>query len=193
MRPTSRACPELVSGIAMAHPMSLKPSASGSPGCGTSSPTVAMQATNSRTRSRATAGGPSKSSSDRIPPKASRSCRADGWSNAHSHGWAGAAVWPKTGSDPSKVPPHGPPSPVSACSHAESQHSQLIEKLLNQALMPVAARNASISANKPGAASVPELAETSATGGFIADFAGTGLALAAKSANARLRFDQVCT
>ena len=52
------------------------------------------------------------------------------------HGWADAAASRKTGSTPSRAPLHGQPSQASECSHAESQESQLIEILLNQALIP---------------------------------------------------------
>ncbi len=90
----------------------------------------------SRTHCRAMEAGRWRSSSDPIPPKASCFCPGAGWSSVHSHGWAGAAASPKTGSAPSKALPHGPPSPASECSTAESQDSQLIEKLLNQALTP---------------------------------------------------------
>jgi|TARA_R110002049_G_scaffold84716_2_gene215564 transposase len=50
------------------------------------------------------------------------------------HGSAGGAASPKTGRDPSKALPHGPLSPASECSPAESQGTQVIEEFLNQAL-----------------------------------------------------------
>ena len=102
-------------------------------------------ATNSGTRSRAMEAGLWRSSSAPTPPRhvlsfaegASSSYPVDGWSSAPLHGWADAAVSPRTGRNPSKAPPHGQPSPASACSRAESQGSQLIEKLLNQALRSI--------------------------------------------------------
>ena len=105
-------------------------------------PMAAMPATNSGKRSKVMAAGPWRSSSAPIPSSLSRaksrgascSCPGAGWSNAHSPGSAGAAALPKTGSAPLKAPPHGPPSPASECSHAESQDSQLIEELLNRTL-----------------------------------------------------------
>ena len=57
-----------------------------------------------------------------------------GWSNAPSDGSAAAAASLKTGSEQSKAPPPGPSSPASACSHAGSQGSALLEELLNRAL-----------------------------------------------------------
>jgi hypothetical protein len=63
-------------------------------------------------------------------------CPAVGLSSGPSRGWAAADVSPKTGSDPSKAPRHGQPSPAAEGSHAESQGSQLIEVLLYWALRP---------------------------------------------------------
>ena len=60
--------------------------------------------------------------------------RAGGWSNAPSHGSAGAAAWPKAGRNPLHHRPHGPQSPASECSRAELQTSQLIDELLSRAL-----------------------------------------------------------
>jgi transposase len=123
-------------GTATVRSMSSKPSVIAFPGCAMSLPMVAMRGTNSKRRSRAMETGHWRSSSVRMPQRASSFCPGAGWSNAHSHGWADAGASPKTGSDPSKAPPHGQPSPASACSHAESQDYQLSEKLLNRALRP---------------------------------------------------------
>ena len=124
---------------------------------GEPSPTGAMPVTSSGKRSKGTATGPWRSSSVPTPPSLSRAksrggscfCPDAGSSNAHSHGSAGAVGSQKTGSDPSKAPPHGPPSPVSACSPAESQDSQLIEELLNRTLRFRLARSQT-SSGQPG-------------------------------------------
>jgi len=54
------------------------------------------------------------SSSDPARRRASRSCQDDGWSNGPSLGSADAGGSQRTGSDPSKAPPRGLPSPRSA-------------------------------------------------------------------------------
>jgi transposase len=124
----------VISKIETGPSMSSKRSASAFPGYAMSLPTAAMPETNSETPSRAMATGPWKSSSDRTPRRASKSCPAVGSSSEPSHGSGDAAASLKTGSDQSKAQPHGPQSQVSACSHAELQDSQIIEKLLNQTL-----------------------------------------------------------
>ena len=63
------------------------------PGCATSSPTVATPVTNSPARSPPpSATGRSRSSSDPIRPTASCCCRDAGWSSEPSHGSAETAV-----------------------------------------------------------------------------------------------------
>ena len=62
----------------------------------------------------ASATGRSRSSSAPTRPRASRCCRADGWSSAPSHGSDAAAAWPRTGRNPSHPPRHGSSSPTSA-------------------------------------------------------------------------------
>jgi len=119
---------------ATAHPMFSRPSVSASRGCAMSLPMAAMRGKNSGTHSRAMEAGRWRSSSARIPPRVSCFYHGAGWSNALSHGSAGAAAWPRTGRNPSLLQPHGPPSPASECSRAESQVSQLIDELLNRAL-----------------------------------------------------------
>ncbi len=59
------------------------------------------------TRSPAMATGPLRSSSDRMPPRGSRSCLDGGLSSAPSHGSDDAAAWPKIGRPPSPRQPHG--------------------------------------------------------------------------------------
>jgi transposase len=76
-------------------------------GCAMFSPMVAMPGRNCATRSPAMATGPSRSSSDQMPPKASKSCLGDGSSSAPSHGSGDAAAWRKTGKRPSLPQPHG--------------------------------------------------------------------------------------
>ena len=69
---------------------------------------VAMRVTNSKPRSEAMATGPSRSSNDPTPPRASKRCRVDGSSSGPSPGWAVAEGWRRTGSRPRRAPPHGP-------------------------------------------------------------------------------------
>ena len=59
-------------------------------------------------RSEAMATGPSRSSNDATPPRASKCWRVDGSSNGPSPGWAVAEVWRRTGRNPGKAPPPGP-------------------------------------------------------------------------------------
>ena len=65
-----------------------RPSATAFHGCATSSPMAAMRAANCAMPSRAMATGRSRSSSDPTRPRGLRFCRADGSSNAPSHGSA---------------------------------------------------------------------------------------------------------
>ena len=62
------------------------------------------------------ATGPSRSSSDPTPPRASSSCPADGSSNAPSPGSAAVVASPRISRPPSKAPWHGYSSPTSAAS-----------------------------------------------------------------------------
>ena len=63
--------------------------------------------TNSKPRSEAMATGPSRSSNEPTPPRASKCCRVDGSSSGPSPGWAVAEGWRRTGSRPWRAPPHG--------------------------------------------------------------------------------------
>src|SRR5215218_4634575 len=126
MRPMSR--------IATEHRRCSRPSATGFHGCATSSPMAAMRAANCAMPSRGMGTGPSRSSSDPTRPKDLRCCRADGLSNAHSPGSAGADASPRTGRKPSKAPAPGLSSPASGCSHADSQDIAIQRKLLSRAL-----------------------------------------------------------
>src|SRR4051794_9796475 len=69
-------------------------------------------------------------------PKDLRCCRADGSSNAHSPGSAGADASPRTGRKLSKAPAPGLSSPASGSSHAGSQDIAIQRKLLSRALRP---------------------------------------------------------
>lgn len=58
------------------------------------------------------------------PPRASRSCHADGWWSAHSPGSAAVEGWQRTSSAPSHPPRRGVSSQISACSPAGLQDLQ---------------------------------------------------------------------
>src|SRR4051794_37270704 len=77
------------------------------------SPLAVTPATSCALRSRATASGPLRSSSDPTPPRASSFYRAGGLLNEPSPGLAAADVSPRTGRQPSRAPPHGHSSPAS--------------------------------------------------------------------------------
>lgn len=120
--------------IEMGLSMCWQPFASGFPGCDTSLRTAATLATSCDPPWLAWANGRSKSSSDRTRRKASTFCPADGWTNGLLPGSGAVVGSRKTGSDPSPRQQLGPPSPQSACSHAEPQATVRIEKLPNPAL-----------------------------------------------------------
>ena len=100
---------------------------------------AAMQAINYAPPSSAWGSGQSTSSSARTAPKASKCSPDDGWLNALSHGSAAADGSPRTGKSPSHLQPLGLLSLQSACSRAELQDIASLEKLLNQALIPLTA------------------------------------------------------
>src|SRR4051794_19526848 len=79
----------------------------------TSSPMAATLATSCALRSRATATGPLRSSSDPTLPRASSFYRAGGLLNEPSPGLAAAGISLRTGRQPSRAPPHGHSSPAS--------------------------------------------------------------------------------
>lgn len=96
-----------------------------------SSPTAAMQGRSCAAPCKRSASSQWRLSSARIAPKASRSCHAGGWWSAPSHGWADAAGWPRTSSDPSNPPRPGFSSQTSACSPDGSQGHE------NTAIVPI--------------------------------------------------------
>src|SRR6201985_2488127 len=83
-----------------------------------------MPGTSSKTPCVGSANGPSRSSSDPMPQAASRSCRADGSSNAPSHGSIVIDGSLRTSSKPSHLPAHGCSSHRSSSLLAASQGSQ---------------------------------------------------------------------
>jgi hypothetical protein len=83
-----------------------------------------------------TAPGPLRSSSARTGQKASRSCRADGLSNAPSPGSDAAADWPRIGRIPSPPPRPGSSSPISGSSHCASQGIVIKNRVSSQTLKP---------------------------------------------------------
>src|SRR3954449_720503 len=93
-------------------------------------------ATSCALRSRATASGPLRSSSDPTSPRASSFYRAGGLLNEPLLGLAAAGVSPRTGKRPLRVPPPGHSSPASVSSHAGSQATVIQHELLSPALTP---------------------------------------------------------
>src|SRR3954465_4629962 len=120
--------------IETAHQPCSRRSVTAFPGCAISLPMAAMRATSCALRSRATATGASRSSSNPTPPRASRFYRAGGLLNAPSPGLAAADVSPRAGRKPSKAPQRGRSSPASGSSHADSQDIAIQHKLLGRAL-----------------------------------------------------------
>ena len=96
--------------------------------------TMVMPVTNSITRRGARAGGQSRLSDAAMTRRVSRCCPADGSSNLPSHGSGDAAGRQGIGRNQSRVPTHGPSSPISASSCEGSQGIAIVEKLSRQTL-----------------------------------------------------------
>ena len=125
--------------IRRAHPwLRARPALSdGSRSGSRSSPTAATPAPGCAARSRRTGRGGCRSSSGRMPPRASSSSLVAGSSNALSLGSEDAAASPKTGNHPSTPPKPGCSSPTSGSLPGRSQGIVTSHRVSSQALRRV--------------------------------------------------------